>query len=166
MGMISSENLYLRPISQNDSPFILKLLNEDAYIKSIRDSGIRTLEDAESFITNTYLESYRSNGFGLYLVATHEDTKVGICGVVKREHLDIPDLGFAISETYQKKNYATEASKLVLQFAKNKLGLQQIAGITTEENIGSQKVLLRSGFVLQGNKNINGKDFLYYNIKF
>lgn len=163
--LISSDELIISLITLEDAPFILKLLNEESYIKNIRDSEVRTIDEAKTFITKMYLDSYSRLGFGLYLVKTKDHNPVGICGLVKRDDFPIPDLGFAISETFQSKKYATGAARLLLVFAKNKLHLDEIAGITTKANQGSQKVLLRSGFKFEGLKNLTGKDYLYYHIK-
>ncbi len=46
-------------------------------------------------IANSAIASYEKNGFGLYRTALKDtDEPIGICGLVKRDGLDAPDVGF------------------------------------------------------------------------
>lgn len=142
---LKTERLIIRQANLEDAPFFLKLLNDVTYISSIRDSQVRTLEEAKAFIQSFYLDKYRDLGFGLY-VMTLKGKAVGVCGLVKREGLDMPDLGFALLQEYVGFGLVQEASQAVLKYAKEKLEISQLAAITTKENKASQKVLVRLGF--------------------
>src|SRR5262249_52059710 len=74
-SMIGCETACLRlrqPASQ-DAAFILVLLNEPEFIRNIGDRGVRTLEDARSYIESGPVTGYQKSGFGLYLVELKED---------------------------------------------------------------------------------------------
>ena len=62
--MIKTERLILREFIADDAPFILELLNDPAWIEFIGDRGIRTLDDATTYITERLQKSYREHGFG------------------------------------------------------------------------------------------------------
>ena len=79
------------------------------------------------------------------VVVKKDNQSAGICGIVKREGLTIPDLGFAMLPKYEGKGIATEASKAVVQYAKETLQLSQLAGITKPDNIASIRVLEKVG---------------------
>ena len=68
MKILETERTILREIVETDAEFTLDLLNQPSFIKYIGDRNVRTLQDAREFIENRYRQSYRVNGFGLYLV--------------------------------------------------------------------------------------------------
>ena len=66
--------------------------------------------------------SYAQHGFGLYLVAKNDSGEgVGICGLVKRESLHHPDIGFAFLQEHWRQGYAFKAAMAVLNHAFVKL---------------------------------------------
>src|SRR5688500_10193973 len=99
--MILSHRLILRQLELSDAPFIITLLNTPGWLQYIGDRYVKTIEDAEGYITNGPAKSYRDNGFGLLLVVERESgIPVGTCGLLKRKNLDHPDLGFAFLPEY------------------------------------------------------------------
>lgn len=146
MMVCQTEKLCLRHITKSDSPFILELLNDASYIQSIRDSGVRTIPEAEDYILKTYSENYHRFGFGLFLVELKESqTPLGICGLVKRETLPDIDIGFAFLPRYWGKGYALNSSLAILDYARNNLKLHRVLAITSSHNLASIKVLQKLG---------------------
>jgi len=146
----TTERLILRDITPADAPFVLDLLNDPGFIKFIGDRNVRTVEQAEKYITDKIIAQYVSKGYGMYLVATRkeqtDDTEIiGQCGLVKREGLKQTDIGFAFLERYCGMGYGYESAVAVLGLAKSAFGLSQLAGITDEDNIASQKLLTKLG---------------------
>lgn len=68
LGVLETPRLVVRRMSPDDAPFILELLNEPSFIQHIGDKGVRTLEDADAYITNGPIASYTKHRFGLYVV--------------------------------------------------------------------------------------------------
>jgi RimJ/RimL family protein N-acetyltransferase len=151
MNILETERLALRELAPGDEAFILELLGEPAFLKNIGDRGVRSLEDASGYIASSAIASYRKNGFGMYRVALKEsDVAAGICGLVKREGLDGPDLGFAFLERFWNRGYASEAAAAILVHARHKLSLGRVLAITALENRGSMRVLEKLGFRFDG----------------
>lgn len=149
--MIETIRLKIRKAQLTDAPFFLQLLNEDSYIKNIRDSLVRTEEDAKAFIQKAYLDNYARHGFGLYVLDLKDSGKsVGVCGFVKRDDLQFPDIGFALLESECGKGYIFESAKAVLEFGRGQFGMIKILAITTHENVKSANTLERLGFVFKG----------------
>ena len=147
MTVIETERLILRRLTVDDAPFILTLLNEPSFLRYIGDKKVRTLEDARQYMLNGPVASYEQNGFGLGLVELKEShTAIGICGLVKREELPDPDIGFALLPDYWNKGFAFEAAAAVLHDARERLSLQRILAITFLDNESSIKLLERLGF--------------------
>jgi RimJ/RimL family protein N-acetyltransferase len=145
--MFETERLLLRRFSEDDAPFILTLLNEPSFLRYIGDKKVRTLEDARQYILNGPVASYERNGFGLLLVELKEShTPIGMCGLLKREELSDPDIGFAFLPAFWNKGFALEAATAVLHDARERLRLERVLAITSLDNESSIKLLQRLRF--------------------
>lgn len=146
MKVCETERLFLRLLATDDAPFILALLNEPSFLQNIGDKGVRSIEDARQYIQQGPQASYTKNGFGLYLVALKEArTPLGICGLIKRDGLDDPDIGYAFLPKFWSQGYAIEAASAVMIFAREALGINRIVAITSPDNLPSIRVLNKLG---------------------
>jgi RimJ/RimL family protein N-acetyltransferase len=90
---------------------------------------------------------YERHRIGLMLVELREGGQpVGICGLLRREGLDDPDLGFAFLPEHRGKGYAAEAASATLAHGRDELGLGRILAITSLDNHASGRVLEKLGF--------------------
>ena len=145
--ILETERLVLRELTTNDAEFILKLLNTPTWLEFIGDKKVHTIEDAENYLETGPIDSYRKNGFGLWLILLKEDsTPIGICGLINRESLDDIDIGFALLPEYEKLGYGFEIAYATMNYAKNVLGINKIVAITDPKNIASIKLLDKIGF--------------------
>jgi RimJ/RimL family protein N-acetyltransferase len=146
LKILETERLVLRWMSTDDAEFILQLLNEPSWLHFIGDRGVRTLEDARTYIVKGPVEMYTRLGFGLYVVELKESgIPIGICGLVKREFLDNVDIGFAFLPTYWAKGYAYESASAVMSYGTGVLGLKRIVAITSPDNRSSVRLLEKLG---------------------
>ena len=144
MTDLETERLLLRRLTVDDAAFILTLLNEPSFLRYIGDKKVRNLDDARQYILNGPVASYDRNGFGLNLVELKEShTPIGICGLLKRDELPDPDIGFALLPDFWNKGFAFEAATAVLQDARDK---ERILAITSLDNDASINLLQRLGF--------------------
>jgi RimJ/RimL family protein N-acetyltransferase len=144
--VIETARLFLREISAGDDAFILALMNEPAYHRHIGDRGVRTLGDARAYILAKLVPSYARFGHGLYLVGLRETgVSVGISGLVKRDALEHPDIGFALLQDHWAKGFAFEAAGAALAHGRGSLGLGTILGITTPGNQASIRLVGKLG---------------------
>ena len=146
MKILETERLILRQFSIDDAQFIFELLNEPSFIQNIGDRGIRTLDDARSYILRVPIASYEENGFGLCLVILKESGEsIGMCGLIKREGLEDVDIGYAFLPRFWSKGYAVEAALAVKEYARDVVGLKRLVAITDPENQASIRVLEKIG---------------------
>ena len=144
--IIETERLTLRELTEGDAAFILRLLNEPAFLEYVGDKGVRTLADARRYIREGPISSYKQHGFGLYLVQHGEDgCSIGMCGLLKRNSLDDPDIGFGFIPEYWSQGFATESALAVLSRAKSQHGLSRVVAITAPHNSASIQVLEKIG---------------------
>jgi len=155
--ILETERLTLSWVQTTDAPFILKLLNDPTFIQNIRDEGIQTLDEAKVHINVKFTFSYQKYGFGMYLVTLKSSGEhVGLCGLVKRDVLDCPDIGYAFLAEHSGKGYASESANAVMEYGTHTLGIERIVGITSLDNKGSIKILEKAGLVF--NKMISTED--------
>jgi RimJ/RimL family protein N-acetyltransferase len=149
--MLETERLTIRRITLEDAAFMIETLNDPGFLANIGDRGVRTREDAETYICDRILGSYEAHGFGMFRVALKDgDRGIGTVGFVKRDGLDGPDLGFAFLQAHTGKGYGHEAAQALLAWGRETLKLPPLLAITAPENLGSAALLLKLGFREEG----------------
>jgi RimJ/RimL family protein N-acetyltransferase len=159
MKVLETDRLSLRWLSTEDAVFILELLNEPSWLQFIGDRGVRTLEDARTYILTGPVEMYTRLGFGLYMVELKEGgIPIGICGLVKRDFLDDVDVGFAFLPAYWGQGYAYEAASAVIAYGAEVLNLKCIVAITALDNHRSARLLEKLGLRFERMVSYPGED--------
>jgi RimJ/RimL family protein N-acetyltransferase len=146
MTIFETERLNLREIVSSDDEFILDLLNQPSFIENIGDRNVRNPEQAREYIETRFTKSYGENGFGLYLVELKNGIPIGISGLVKRDTLPDPDIGFAFLPQYCGFGYALESAQAVMKYSRETLNLDRVVAITTQTNFSSINLLEKLGF--------------------
>lgn len=145
-----TERLIIRPMSLEDKELIFRLYNSPKFIQYIGDRNIKSVEDAENYIKNRFLPQFEKLGFGNYLVMTKEgNEKIGGVGIFEREGLDIVDIGYSLLEEFEGKGYAYEAAQKVKSIGMEEFGLAKISAIISKDNLSSQKLIEKLGFVFK-----------------
>lgn len=158
MPVLETGRLALNELTDEDSPFILELLTSRGFKENIGDRGVRDLEGAAGYIERARA-GYAANGFGLWrcdLTVTGEPA--GICGLVKRDGLEHPDIGYAFLEGFWGSGLASEAAAATLAYARATLGLQTVVAIVQPANSGSIAVLQKIGMRAAGLIELPGHD--------
>ncbi len=146
MVVLETERLRLRWMTLEDAPLLLELMNDPAFILYVADRGLRTVEDAERYLTEKVLPSFDQNGFGMNVVELKTSAMaVGTCGLVKREHMEHVDIGYAFRRDFWGQGFAYEAAAALFQYGQEVLGLPKIVAITAPGNERSIKLLEKLG---------------------
>ena len=152
-----TERLIIRHCRISDAEFFVRLLNEKAFIRYIADKNVRTIDDGINHINNGPISSYQQYGFGLNIVTLKEtNVPIGICGLIKRDELDYPDLGYAFLSDFCGQGYAYEAANVVLQEEVAKHSLNVVLAVTLPDNLSSNRLLQKIGFKLTGTIELYG----------
>ena len=145
--ILETSRLALRLLETADAPFILRLLNDPAWLRFIGDRGVRTVEGARDYLETRMISMYAKLGFGLWMVESRaEGAAMGICGLVKRDQLPEVDLGFAFMPEFRGHGHAYESALAVRDHATRTLGLRRLLAITSPANADSVRLLERLGF--------------------
>jgi RimJ/RimL family protein N-acetyltransferase len=146
VGVLETARLALRRFTLEDDVFILELVNDPSFVRHIGDKGVRSKDDARRYIHDGPLASYERFGFGLYAVELRAGEPIGMCGILKRDALPDPDLGFAFLPRYWSKGYALESVAAVLADARERHGLTRLLAITSQDNARSIALLEKVDF--------------------
>lgn len=156
--------LVLSRLTTDDSAFVLELVNEPSWLRFIGDRNVHSLDEAAGYLARGPLASYEANGFGLYLVCVKESGEpAGMCGLIRRDALPHPDIGFAFSPRHWGRGYAHEAAAAVMEHARE-LGIATVLAIVNPDNERSIALLGKLGMRLQGTTRMPGEsaDVLVY----
>jgi [ribosomal protein S5]-alanine N-acetyltransferase len=158
LSVIETERLSLREMSEADAGFVLEILNDPGFIRFVGDRGVRTVEEAARYTSERFVESYRQNGFGLWLVeAKDEKAPVGICGLVKRKELDVVEVGYAFLPPFRARGYASEAASAVAAYARDALALPRLYAVVNPDNAVSIRVLEKLGMKYERPVRLSGE---------
>ena len=164
MKTLSTNRLILRLPKKEDAPFFFTLLNSNGWLTHIGDRNVKAISDAERYI-QTLLDGFERDNYGFYVVESmSQKSKVGMCGLIKRDIFDHLDLGFAVLPEYYRNGYTYEASLAILDYGFNTLNQKTILGITSLENFASQRLLKKLGMTEQGVKLFKGEKTLVYSL--
>lgn len=146
-----SQRLRLRALDEADAAFALELLNDPDFLAHIGDKGVRTLDDALAYLRNGPLASYAAHGFGLWGVEPREGgALLGMCGLLQRDWLDAPDIGYAFLPAARGRGIAREAAAATLALARSNFGAARVLAIVNPDNAASIRLLEGIGFVADG----------------
>lgn len=136
--------------SADDAALMLTLLNEPSFIQHIADRGVRTLDQASDYLRRGALRSYAEHGLGMYAIE-RKDTRelIGNAGLVRREGLDGPDIGYALLPAHVGQGFAEEAARAVMVDAKDRLQVRRLLAIVNPDNTASIRLLRKLGFVFE-----------------
>ena len=165
--IIETDRLILREFNINDYKDVYEFGSNLEVQKYTGDKIIESLNSAKELIKNVWYEDYKKYGYGRWAVIYKpENTIIGFAGLKYLPEFNETDIGFRFLPEYWGKGIATEASKEIIKYGFEKLGLVQIIGIAIAENIGSCKVLERIGMSLYkiDEYDGDGKEYNWYKI--
>ncbi|MFB7138111.1 GNAT family N-acetyltransferase [Bacillus sp. AFS017336] len=167
MMKLVGNNIHIRQLEVSDAEeFLAYEVRNREFFKPftyIKDESFYTLE-AQVDRIKSYKEKSDNDvyyGFGIFLNETNAFIGFTMLAEVLRGDLQSCFVGYSLDEDQNGKGFTTEAVKLVVEYAFNELKLHRIEAGVMPHNIGSIRVLEKSGFHKEGiakkNVRINGK---------
>lgn len=144
--VIETPRLRLRTAALDDAAFYMELVNDPSWIANIGQRNIHTLEAARAALESGPMAQFREHGYSLYIVERRSDgATVGMAGLVRRDSLPGPDIGYAVRPAYWGQGYAWEAAAAIVRHAQHVLRLPTLYGITSLQNQASINLLNKLG---------------------
>lgn len=145
--IIQTERLRFRLAHQHDAKFILELVNDPQWLRFIGDRKIYDLQASKHYIDVDLRAPLLQGKHGLYVIEQKfSKVALGLCGLLQRESLSYPDLGYALAPFARGYGYAQEAAACMINNAFSRLEIQRLYAIVNTENSSSIKVLTKLGF--------------------
>lgn len=125
--------------------------------------GTRDAATTQAYMARN-LKHWEDFGFGLWILRDLSDQVAGRCVL---RHLDVEgtdevELGYGLHTQYWGRGLATEVAKKLLALGRTRLRMPTLVAITRHENLGSQRVLEKTGLVYERDIEHEGVPHLLY----
>lgn len=169
--VLESERLLFRAIKETDVHEIFALRSNPKLMQYIPRPLVTSVEEANEHIKMIQDKIDANEGINWAMTEKGNDKLISLIGFyrIQNEHYR-SEIGYMLLPEYQNKGYITEAIQTLLDFGFTQMGLHTVEAIIDPENIASEKVLLKNGFLKEAhfveNCYFNGKfiDSAHYSI--
>lgn len=140
----------------------IRAMDSDAKYMALL-GGTRDEAQTRAYLAKN-LAHWDAYGFGLWMLRDLEGRIVGRCVL---RHLDVEgtdevELGYGLHTQYWGRGLATEIARELLRLGRSELGRPSIVAITRHDNVGSQRVLEKTGLVYERDVEHDGVPHLLY----
>ncbi len=151
LPLIKTNNLLLRKLTLADADDVYAYARIPQVTKYVIWEPHQSKTESENFIQLLH-ELFEKKEQLIWGIEFEPDKKiVGTIGFnsLSYQH-SCAEIGYAISDKYWNKGIATEALKAILKYGFDELELNRQEAHCKEENIASEKVMLRAGMSYEG----------------
>jgi RimJ/RimL family protein N-acetyltransferase len=158
---LRAEGFFLRPWEVGDAAWYVESRDEQVF-KWTRERRDLTVEETEEAIK---AGNHDPNALGFAIVDGETGEKVGhICLAFREKSRDCAEVMYWLAPWGRGRGIATNAVKLLSQWAFDSMGLERVTLKTLAGNTRSQLVAKRAGFQAQQDKNGGGADCLWFEL--
>ena len=164
---IETDRLIIRPYKESDLEECFTLMQDDELFKH-NDMDVMSFEDYEilfKWLIKSYDKGFDEDfKYSFNIILKETGAHIGWCGLgyLDYDH-EQKELYYLIGKDYWGQGYAKEATKALLKYGFNTIGLNEIVALCKKENIASRKVIenmgLRFDYVVEGLP----KEYDFYN---
>lgn len=146
---IETSRLYLRSFEKEDARFAISIWNDPEMGEYLPDEAMDKID--EDYVKE--IEKLSEDKDCYYLISELKDThkKIGTCSFMVSDDGKIYDIAYCVHRDYWRNGFATEAAKGMIDYAVMH-GADTITVRVNKENIASNKVVRKLGFILTGEK--------------
>jgi ribosomal-protein-alanine N-acetyltransferase len=149
--VLEMERYALRQIREADAEAVFAYLSDAEVMRYRSADPLVKFEDAVVWIQQRESE-FREGRILRWAIARREDDR--FIGTVLYHQIDLQnfraEIGADLAKEYWSQGVITEVMKTALAFGFENMGLNRIDAMLHPENIGSRRVLEKSGFELEG----------------
>lgn len=149
--VLTTARLRLRQLTHADAPEIVAIFSSPDVLRYLNQPPVDTTEKAIGLIDwlNGFYQSHEAVTWAITLHG--DDRLIGSCGnyAWDRSNRRV-DIGYQLMPSHWGQGYATEATHAILAWSFENFDLHRIQADCTDGNIGSERVLLKCGFKVEG----------------
>jgi RimJ/RimL family protein N-acetyltransferase len=143
--LIETDRLLLKEITLHEKEELFQLHSNPDVQKYTGDPLVESIEEMERAI-QTRIKDYKKYGYGRWATFLKNGKQfIGWAGLAYLPEFDEIDLGYRFLPEYWGAGFATEASRAILTYGFDKLGLRKIIAIALKENKASIRVMEKIG---------------------
>lgn len=161
---IETERLILRRFRYTDDDDMLKYWISDPKIQSLYSEPVYRTKQEVKELLDKYIHSYEKNDFYRWAITLKKtDECIGqIAYFLVDSNNHFAEIEYCIGSLFQRKGFATEATKAVIQYGFDKIHLHKVQICHKSINLPSRKVIEKCGFTYEGTL----RDFFYQDGKY
>ncbi|MEN3973532.1 GNAT family N-acetyltransferase [Emcibacter sp. SYSU 3D8] len=154
-----TERLVLRPQAESDTVELMAM-GMDPEVMQYIGYGAMTLQDSHELA----LETLAMDGpLGRWIITDRETGLfLGWVVLIYLDGSEDIEVGYGLKVIAWNRGFATEATRRLLDYGFEELGLKEIVAVSRPENIASHKVLEKAGMRRRGLRDAFGLRGLYY----
>jgi RimJ/RimL family protein N-acetyltransferase len=149
---IQTERLILRDLTPGDWPDILAYQNDPLYLRYYAWTS-RSESEVRAFVQmliDCQAEQPRRK-FQVAITLPQTGQLIGNCGVRRKPENDWEaDIGYELNPMFWHNGYATEAARAMVRYGFQELKVHRISAWCVADNVGSARVLEKTGLKLEG----------------
>ncbi|WP_026565799.1 GNAT family N-acetyltransferase [Bacillus sp. UNC41MFS5] len=151
LPILETERLILRKVTLDDAEDMFSYGSNEEVTKYVTWNAHKTLSDTKEFI-GFVLNKYENSQVAPWGIEYKENGKfIGTIDFVWwQSNHKIAEIGYVISQEYWGMGLTTEAAKEVIKFGFEKMNLVRIQARCFVENIGSARVMEKTGMSFEG----------------
>lgn len=160
--ILESERLQLRKVTNDDVNEVFELRSNPETMKYIPRPLAKTKEDALEHIRTTNLATTANQAINWAITLKEDNKLIGMICLIRMqpEHFR-SETGYILHPDQRGKGIMNEALKTVIDYAFDTIKFHSLVAVMDAENTASAKVVLKQGFVREGqfkqNEFYNGK---------
>ena len=150
--ILESQRLIYRPFELSDAQALFEMDSNPNVHKYLWQKPTLDIDESIQIIEMLH-KQYKENGIGRFATILKETGEfIGWTGIkfvndhIENGNTNFFDYGYRLNEKHWNKRYASEATKIWLDYAFNEMNINEMNAYTHSENGASNHILSKSGF--------------------
>ena len=148
---LETERLLLRPSREADIPEIVRLLDDPAIAETTLNIPYPYNEENAREWLALQQQRWESDDEHTFVIIRKEDDQLlGAISIRPNARHEKAEIGYWIGKPYWGQGYATEATRAIIHYGFEKLGLNRIYALHLPKNPASGRVMQKAGMQFEG----------------
>lgn len=160
--MFETERLSLRLMDERDVDEIFAMRSDSEIMRFIREPQSR--EESINWVKLVSCRWEKDKIGFCALIEKSSQKFVGWCGIWRLQETDELEVGYALGKKFWGKGLATEAARVFLKYAFEKLKSEKIVAVARPENVASWRVMEKLGMQYDYTGKFYGRDLVHYSV--
>ncbi len=148
--VLATERLQLLEITDSHLQDIFEIFGNENVVRYYNVEQLQVLEDAQPIVDWFKLKFNDRKGLRWGIALAGQTKIIGTIGINNFTWGHKGVLGYDLNEAYWSNGYMCEALQTVIEFGFKAFGLARMEAEVMPGNIGSERVLLKTGFEFEG----------------